>query len=676
MSGMDMGSMDMGVNMFQVPNMALARTYWYTVAGVVGLFVAIRLVNYYDNAQRLRTRASSAKQFPTQPRNRFWQVWATLTAVSREMSYPQVYVPVRYLTWLTPPPAGRLLVLFIYWGIIIGFMCANAIIFDANFWERIGFRNAWVTVTQLPLLYLLAGKTSVVGTLTGVSHERLSWMHRWIARTMFVTASVHGWHFYTEYARAGQVDIFFEMMPMGKYGFAAWGLLGWSFLVGMAPLRHLCYEVFVIQHIAVAVLLLWVLYLHVPAYARYNVWFAIAALCLDRAVRLVLLVWQNVKVRPNPSRCKGGQRIGHQAQIRAVGDDITVVTIKDVHFRWRAGQHLYLWMPWIGPFEQHPYTIACAHQVPGGGTCICNSIQLVVRKHGGFSKRLHDRAVKLRKHGSGGTGTGTGNPSFTAFVTGPLGEPPRWDVYETLVLISASTGASFTLPILESVLQTKRTVCTKRVDFLLAAKKGDEIDYYVQRLHELIDLAKDVGIELTVHIALTGNAKQVLPSLAVKGGPQADHAFSSSSSLAAPSVDAAAAAAAATNMDEKKTQPEPVIARTASSDVEKLAPAAPAAAVRGAGADAASGPTARLLRQGSTASNDSHVYQLDCRPDIGAFIRAPVEATGGETAVVVCGGKSLVARTRNCVAKLSDERAVHKGTGAQGIYLHVEEYNF
>ncbi len=78
----------------------------------------------------------------------------------------------------------------------------------------------------------------------------------------------------------------------------------------------------------------------------------------------------------------------------------------------------------------------------------------------------------------------------------------------------------------------------------------------------------------------------------------------------------------------------------------------------------------------SNASGDSHVYRSSTRPDIEAFIRGPVEETGGETSVVVCGGPSLVARVRNCVAALSDERAVHKGTGAQGIHLHVEEYCF
>ncbi|CAK7235498.1 ferric-chelate reductase Frp1 [Sporothrix curviconia] len=710
--------MSMGTNMFQTINMSLARIYWYIVAAVVAAFVVVRIVNYYDGWLRLRIRATTAREYPTKPPNAFLQIWATLTAVGRELSYPQLYVPVRYFTWLTPPPLGRVVMLLVYWSIIIGFMTAGAIIKDVNFWERIGFRNAWVTVTQLPLLYLLAGKSSVIASLTGSSHERLNWAHRWVARTMFVTASVHGWHFYSEYAIAGMTDLFFQIMTMGKYGMAAWGLLLWSFVVGMAPLRHLCYEVFVIQHIVTAVVLLWVVYMHVPTYARYNVWFAIAALALDRAVRLGMLVWQNIKVRtPNRSRCKGGQRIGHEAQIRAVGDDITIVTIKDVHFTWRAGQHLYLWMPWIGPLEHHPYTIACAHKLPE--TCICNSIQLVVRKHGGFSKRLHDRAAKLQAAGAGadagaGAGAGAGN-RFTAFVTGPFGEPARWDIYETLVLISASTGASFTLPILESVLQARRTICTKRIDFLLAAKKGDEIGYYVQRLHELIDKAKDAGIELSVSIAVTQDAKS-LPALLQHSRE------SSASSLAsippsAPLMPPAEAAEAKTKAAAETVAVESAAGSRTSEEMEiseispccKAEPAAEPAATAAApmasntttvpsssccmdgpvdvekealyASSSSSGPFAgngvkARHRLASVASNDSRVQQMTTRPDIAAFIRNAVETTGGETSVVVCGGKSLVARTRNCVAQLSDERAVHKGTDAQGIHLHVEEYGF
>ena len=78
----------------------------------------------------------------------------------------------------------------------------------------------------------------------------------------------------------------------------------------------------------------------------------------------------------------------------------------------------------------------------------------------------------------------------------------------------------------------------------------------------------------------------------------------------------------------------------------------------------------------SNTGADVRIYYLSARPDIEAFIRLSVEATGRETSVFVCGGPSLVARARNCVAALSDESAVHKGTGAQGTCLFAEEYSF
>jgi predicted ferric reductase len=494
-------------------------------------------------------------------------------------------------------------------------MSTDVVFHDAFYWERIGFRNAWVTITQLPLLYLLATKCSIIGFLVGTSHERLNWLHRWVGRTMFVTATVHGWHFYTDWVRADFVEYQMKMMPSIKYGLGAWAILLWTLVSGLAPLRRMAYELFVIQHLLSAVFFLWLLYVHVPASARYNIWFAIAALCFDRVCRTALLLWQNIKLLPDKSRCRGGQRIGHQAQVRAVGDSIAVVTIKDVHFRWRAGQHLYLWVPRIGLAEAHPYTIACAHRLPD--TCVCNSIQLVVRKHGGFSRRLYEFARAGKK------------AHVTVFVSGPYGAPPRWDIYETVVLISASTGASFTLPILESLLQA-RTNCVRRVEFLLAAKQGDEIDFYVSRLHELIDRAREMGIELGVHIAVTQGP------LVAGAGTKVE------------AVDAASSSSGS-NLGQQGEK------GTGAADIEQA-------------------PGAR--KRSSHASTDSHVFYSSARPDVEAFIRGPVEATGGETSVVVCGGPSLASRVRNCVAALSDERAVHKGTGAQGIHLYVEEYSF
>ncbi|EAA30048.3 hypothetical protein GE21DRAFT_4980 [Neurospora crassa] len=650
MGGMSMG----GPNSFQGTNMGLAHDFWYIIAAVLGFLALCRLVNLYKSRTRLQKRFANSVQYPTKPANKFLEIWATLTALIRESSYPQLYVPSSWFSWMTPPPLGRVITLLAYWAIIVSMMTANAIKNDAFFWERIGFRNAWITVMQMPLLYLLASKCSIIGLIIGTGHERLNWLHRWVGRTMFVTGAVHGWHFFTEWQRAGILEFQLQMMGMVKYGMAAWTVLGWSLISGFAPLRRLGYEFFVLQHLASAVLFIWLVYVHIPAYARWNVWFSIGALCFDRACRTVLLVWQNVKFRPNRSKCKGGQRVGHFAQIRAVGDSITVINIKDVHFKWKAGQHLYLWAPAIGPMEAHPYTIACAHQLPE--TCICNSIQLVVRKHGGFSKRLHERAIKDHAEEKKG--------NYTVFVSGPYGMPPRLDIYETVVLISASTGASFTLPILEDLLAKANTNCVKRIDFLLTTKQGEELDFYVKRLHEFLDGANEVGIELLVHVAITQSGTPSLPPLSTLPTTREREGTVGKSLSRSSSWDS--------DLDKTRAKDDPDSIQP-SGDQEKRANT-----IGGGGGrdveDIIFSLTPR--RPLSKASVDSHVHYSTTRPDIAAFIRAPVEATGGETKVVVCGGPSLVAKVRNCVASLADERAVHKGTGAQGIGLFVEEYAF
>lgn len=476
-------------------------------------------------------------------------------------------------------------------------MASGSIIKDAYFWERIAFRNAWVSITQLPLTYLLATKLNWISLITGVSHERLNWLHRWVARTLFVTATVHGFHFWRQWVLADFVEIELEIMPSVKYGLGAWAVLLWSAVTSFYPVRTLSYEVFVIQHLVSVVVLLWLLYMHIPPVALYNLWLCVGFLAFDRAARWSLLAFRNLKVRVGKAPCEGRKRVGHEALVRAE-KGVSVVTVRDAHFRWRPGQHLYLWMPKLGPLEAHPYTIACAHKVRG--ECVCNSIELVVRTHSGFSRRLHSAAQKAQEKGE--------LLKRTAFVSGPYGNPPAWDVYDTVVLISASTGASFTLPFLEDMMRCRGRTCLRRVEFALSARGEEEVSFYASRLREALARGADLEVELCAHVAITG--------------PKTTPDTSSSSSV------------------NKNTNPE-------KTPLESIA-----------------------------LPNDEALRRYDSRLDLPTLIRGPVEAARGETLVVVCGGRALVAGVRNCVAGLSDERGVHKGTGAQGIRLHVEEYSF
>ncbi|ROT38230.1 hypothetical protein SODALDRAFT_279019 [Sodiomyces alkalinus F11] len=598
----------------QATNKHLARSYWYLIAGAVGLAVIIRAINHLEHRARLRRCAAQSVAHPTKPSNSLSQLWATATACARETCHLHVYIPVKGLRWATPPPLGRVLLLLAYWAVVI-YMSAghDAVQNDVFFRERIGFRNGWTTIMQLPLLFLLAMKVNPVGLLVGTSHERLNWFHRWVARTMFITATLHGFHFWTQWTEADIFDWQMRILPSTKQGIGAWAVLLWTIVTGFRPLRHMAYELFVIQHLASLAVFLWLVYVHIPIVARPYLWAAIACIAFDRLARWGLMAWQNLRAKPDSSGCRRKQRLGHQVQVRAVGPCTTVLTLKDVPFSWKPGQHLYLWLPSVAPFEAHPYTVACATRLPG--TCTCHSVQLVVRKHGGFSRRLHAHASKLEAQGHA-------TETLTAFIIGPFGAPPRWDVYETLVLISASTGASFTLPILEAAVQADpRSSCVRRIQFVLTAAQGEEVDFYLHRLRHAIAQAHARGLEITAHVAVTRSESRV-----IEGG-----AGRSSSDLNAPPS------------GNEKEDPKP------SAQVRTARPSSP-----GSG----------FLRE------------YTARPDIESLIRGPVEASGGETSVIVCGGQSLTSSVRNCVLRLADERAVHKGTGAQGIHLFVEEYSF
>lgn len=590
--------------------------------------------------RRVRTRKSML--YPTKVDDLPMQVFATATAITREMSYPQPH-PGGWFSFFRPLSLGRVIVIACYWAVITYMLTYRAIINDAYYWERVGFRGAWISVTQVPLVYLLASKSSILGFIIGTSHERLNWLHRWVSRTLLVSATVHGSFFMAEWVRFDFVAFELELMPMVKYGLGAWAILVWTFFTSLSPMRRLAYEFFVLQHIVTSVVFLWVLYVHVPSYAHYNIWFAIGALVMDRAVRTVLLLFQNIRVRQAKS-CGTTRRVGHEVELQASCSEIVVITIKDVHLSWKAGQHMYLWLPRLGPLESHPFTIASPYKE--AAECHCNQIQFAVRLQSGFSKRIHRYAMKTQESGN----------SLTGFIAGPYGTPPCWEAYESLILISASTGASFTMPILESILAAQTTICTRRIHFLLIVRRRSHIEFYVQRLNAALSHAEARGVELEVEIAITSDDSSFVES------ETSEKSIEDEKSGQVEEVVRGANEA----VDFKEDKIEKMIHVNSFSASSSTSSRRTAPVVSKCCCDNGEGPSA-------VEPSRQIIYSYQ-RPDVAAFIRRPVEITGGETSVAVCGGKSLVATVRNSVASLSDERAVHKGTGAQGIHLHVEEY--
>jgi NAD(P)H-flavin reductase len=574
------------------------------------------------------------------------QALATGSAIARELSYPQgYYIATKGLSWLTPPSLGRVWVILLYWITITIMITNQSIINDAYYWERVGFRAAWISVTQVPFVFLLAGKVNLIGFLIGSSHERLNWLHRWVARTLFLTVTVHGSFFLAEWVRADFVTLELQMMPMVKYGMGSWCVLLWINLSGLAPIRRLGYEFFVLQHLVSAAVLLWLLWNHVPSYAMYNVWIAIAFLVFDRVAYSVWIAFLNFLPRRRAHEGLGESvssrrsrtsrfpsltwRVGHRAHIEACEGEITTVTLKNTGLSWRPGQHLYLWIPWLGGIESHPYTISNTQEPFAQSSS--QDVQLVVRAHSGFSRRLYKKAQAAQR----------GAPVvMTAFIVGPLGAPPAWHTFETVVLVAASTGASFTLPILESLL--RRPGCVAQIRFLLLVRQNKHCHCYLGRLRHLASQARSLAqVSTRVEIAVSRD---------FSGKPEGRDTQS-----CGPSADTTT-----TEVSEKALHDISSRASSLHSDADD------AVTKDGRTSSASCYRTARL----------APVHFSFGKKDLAEYIRSPVETAFGETVVAVCGGRRLTSNVRNLVAQLSDERAVHKGTGAQGIRLYVEEYAF
>ena len=130
------------------------------------------------------------RPFPAKPANLYTKFQAFLTAVVREITYPQ-YIPVRFssVTW-----TGVVLLLTLYFGFLVALEVVQDFIPGALHYQAFGLRAGWLSTTQLPLLILLVGKQNLLALFTGISHERLNIFHRWVARSIWFYGTLH-WAF-------------------------------------------------------------------------------------------------------------------------------------------------------------------------------------------------------------------------------------------------------------------------------------------------------------------------------------------------------------------------------------------------------------------------------------------------------------------------------------------------
>ncbi|KIN08735.1 hypothetical protein OIDMADRAFT_188407 [Oidiodendron maius Zn] len=606
--------------MFTPANMRIAHIYWYIIAAVVGTLAARRLIDQARIFIEKRRASQQQESIPFRPQNSVIQAYDAMIAVFREASYPQPFVLTGTITkYFTPPSLGKCLLLLCYWTMILIMLWSNVILKPGSSiygykWEIVGFRAAWVSVTQIPLIYCLSCKINVISLLTGISYERLNWLHRWVSRTLFLTVIVHWSYFFTEWTLADFVQMELQMMPMVKYGFASWGVIGFMVLTSFGFFRSKIYELWVFQHIATAGLLLWLVHTHVPSYAAYNVWIAIGFVAFDRISRILLVAVRNLHIFRG--RKVLGANLGYSATVRQLSDQHVHVVIDSVDFSWKAGQHIYITIPRVGLLENHPFTISNTFQSPASidGK---QSIELYIKVRSGFTRRIHKMCA----------GNDPGR-SYRAFISGPWGSSPSLDRFDSLVIMATGTGISYAIPMFESAISCETRI--RRVSFVWVIRHWYQLEWFKVRLNENFKKAKIQNIDLCINIFVTEANLTLIPShgSALPLNDEKEEITSHSMPDA----------------DEKQE----IRQRSVSFDQPR-----------------------RL----SSESSDAFTV-LHGRPILDTILRPVIEGAWGETGIFACGNASFMADVRNYTARESDERAVHKGTGAQALYLYTQTYGW
>lgn len=643
----------------------MQHIFWAFVGTAIGVATIANVLNrilYHQRISSLRNAPDAAK-----PKSFFFQAHATSSAIVREFSYYSK--PLSFRNWhFYLPPLGPIIMMVGYMVLIVVCVFYRLNTQDFLQWEDIGYRSGFIAVCQMPLIVLLAGKRNIIGCLTGVGYERLAWLHRWVARALLFTVFLHMGYWFTEWAKYDYIGVKVKTDNLTQKGIAAGSILLWLVLSSVAPIRALSYEFFVVQHIISWLGFFTALYFHIPDENKIWLWLPLAFWAFDRFVRAAYLFYLNLSVLHRNS----SGVLSCKATFEPLDESHTRITISNPPLSWKAGQHLFLSCHPIAPLSSHPFTIA---SLPEDG-----KLEFVVRAKKGATRKFFKYAEKVYPSLPATVGQNIGR---SVLVDGPYATIRPLRQFDSLVFISGSTGATFTMPLMRDILlewmgrkssssrlqgfSPPAGAVTRHIRFIWVVKRKSAVGWFASQLDQVVrdvetlrneghDIAVEISIYITCDEALTSGKSSIMDD---RSQPQIDSRPNSS--------------------DKKEIMVEEVASVSSSSikgccctrvvtDEDTITAPCNCASRRQRASVSSYGKPTRIV--------DPRVNLLSGRPHVSNIIRKTAELALGEMAVVVCGPPGLVQCTRNAVVAISDDRAVHKGTGAQGIYVHAEAFGY
>ncbi|BEI93595.1 uncharacterized protein CcaverHIS019_0600540 [Cutaneotrichosporon cavernicola] len=300
-----------------------------------------------------------------------------------------------------------------YLGITLG------IGFWGCYWQgKLDYANpmGFVAFGQIPILIALAGRNNTVSWITGISYEKLNYLHRTAGRVAVLTTWIHCFGYvHKGLGKHGPgSDVFMTGMLSGIAGLI-------MLLTSFALVRRIMYEFFLVVHITMCFIFIVAAWFHWPKLGWWP-WTGLILWGFDRGVGFARMIFVN-KAWLIPFTSKRDQHSACTVEI--VDPTVLRITVANRNLTWSPGQHALLTMPQVATlrYEQHPFTMASA-----SGDAV-----FLVRAQGGFTARLLDRTQSQTETG------------FNCYIEGPYGMSHHSELlgHDTLLLVCGGTGITY-----------------------------------------------------------------------------------------------------------------------------------------------------------------------------------------------------------------------------------------
>lgn len=338
----------------------------------------------------------------------------------------------------------------------------------------LAIRAGMISVAMMPWIIGLSMKANFIAILTGIGHERLNVLHRWGGYLCLLMALIHTIPFYIQSKRDQGGFATYKLYFTQEYyifttGLAALAPLAFLCIHSLPFLRSWMYELFVTLHVPVSMVLVGMLFWHCNNYlTSWNYLFATVAIWVTSYIfRLFYLNWTN------PLRMSW--LIGEESAVTLLPENAIKVTIP-TQKRWKPGQYVYLRMPGISFFENHPFTIAslCSDDFPSQYGEEYRDMILVFRPFGGFTRKVYNTAVEKGPY-----------KTYRAFIDGPYGGMQReMASFDQVVFFAGGSGITAIASQLLDLIKRMRDgkAVTKTVRVIWALKRPETMEWFKEEL--------------------------------------------------------------------------------------------------------------------------------------------------------------------------------------------------